>query len=140
MNQENRRKITQLRHQLHSYPELSMQEYRTKDTLINFIKKETDLEVEDRGHWFYACYHCGIPGAESIAFRADFDALAIPEENDLPYCSRIRVSRIAVGMTDTVPFLPDLHWKSHSMVQTRTSISFFSMRRKSVAAERNVQS
>lgn len=88
MNQENRRKITQLRHQLHKYPELSMQEYRTKDTLINFIKKETDLEVEDRGHWFYACYHCGIPGAESIAFRADFDAIAIPEENDLPYCSR----------------------------------------------------
>ena len=88
MNQENRRKITQLRHQLHRYPELSMQEYRTKDTLINFIKKETDLEVTDRGHWFYACYHCGIPGAESIAFRADFDALAIPEENDLPYCSR----------------------------------------------------
>lgn len=88
MNQENRRKITQLRHQLHRYPEISMQEYRTKDTLINFIKKETDLEVTDRGHWFYACYHCGIPGAESIAFRADFDALAIPEENDLPYCSR----------------------------------------------------
>lgn len=80
--------LTALRHELHMYPELSMQEAETKQRLINFIKKETNLEVTDCGRWFYAYYSCGRENVQSIAFRADFDALAIQEDNELPYCSR----------------------------------------------------
>ena len=80
-------KIVDLRHQLHRHPELSMQEVRTKHTLIDFLQKETALPVTDRGRWFYAYYDCGIVGAETIGFRADFDALPMTEENDISYAS-----------------------------------------------------
>ena len=81
-------KITALRHELHMYPELSLCETQTKQRLMNFIKRETDLAVTDCGKWFYAFYPSQKRNAQTIAFRADFDALAIPEENDLPYCSQ----------------------------------------------------
>ena len=47
-------KITALRHELHMYPELSLCETQTKQRLMNFIKRETDLAVTDCGKWFYA--------------------------------------------------------------------------------------
>ena len=31
-----------------------MEEQETKRLLIEFLKKETELELADRGHWFYA--------------------------------------------------------------------------------------
>ena len=80
-------KITALRHELHRFPELSLCESMTKQRLMNFIKRETDLEVTDCGKWFYALYWSPKEHAQSIAFRADFDALAIPETDGLPYCS-----------------------------------------------------
>lgn len=80
-------KITTLRHELHKCPELSLCESMTKRRLMNFIERETDLEVTDCGKWFYALYRSPKEHAQSIAFRADFDALAIPETDGLPYCS-----------------------------------------------------
>ena len=86
-----------------------MQEHHTKEVLMDFLRRETALEVADCGSWFYACYHCiEAPGMEAscreascmetpcmeatlkrpIAFRADFDALPIEEALDLPYASQ----------------------------------------------------
>lgn len=89
MEQNILEKITELRHQLHMHPELSMEEVWTKKTLMDFIKENTKLEVEDRGHWFFAYYNCGKANAETIAFRADFDALPMEEKEGLPYGSKI---------------------------------------------------
>lgn len=104
MNAVNLQKIINLRHSLHACPELSMQEHHTKEVLMDFLRRETALEVADCGSWFYACYHCiEAPGMETscmetpcmeatlkrpIAFRADFDALPIEEALDLPYASQ----------------------------------------------------
>ena len=109
MNAVNLQKIINLRHLLHTCPELSMQEHHTKEVLMDFLRRETALEVADGGSWFYACYHCmEAPGMEAscieasgmetpcmeatlkrpIAFRADFDALPIEETLDLPYASQ----------------------------------------------------
>ena len=105
MKPENLKKITELRHRLHRIPELSMKEVKTKQCLMDFLKKETILEVTDAGRWFYAVcrgreglQRNGLHRATSdeghqnrltqaIAFRADLDALPIEDRSDLPYTS-----------------------------------------------------
>ena len=47
-------KIYDLRRRLHSIPETSMHEMRTKAMLMSFLRENTDLEIVDRGAWFYA--------------------------------------------------------------------------------------
>ncbi len=87
MNKINLQKAIELRHLLHQHPELSMEEKRTKKTLMEFLKKHTNLEVRDRGRWFYAVYRKG-KGVKNIAFRADFDAIKVEEGIVLPYGSK----------------------------------------------------
>ena len=80
--------ITALRHKLHKYPELSGQEFQTKECLKSFICMNTQLKIRDKGTWFYALYEPKVNnGASPIAFRADMDALPIPETISLPYGS-----------------------------------------------------
>lgn len=89
MNQENLKKITELRHELHANPELSNEEKQTRQRLMKFIRENTELSVVDRGRWFYAAYISPKAEAEPIAFRADFDALPIPELCEFPYASKV---------------------------------------------------
>lgn len=89
MDQENLKKIIELRHELHANPELSNEEKETRQRLMGFIKENTDLQVVDRGRWFYAAYISPKAEAEPIAFRADFDALPIQELCELPYASKV---------------------------------------------------
>ena len=62
-----------LRAQLHEMPEASGCEAKTKQTLIEFLRQESDLELVDCGKWFYAA-HREDPDAEGMALRADMDA------------------------------------------------------------------
>ena len=87
MKKENLLKITDLRHELHMYPELSMQERETAERLKSFLIKNTGFRVVDRGGWFYAVKEGKNPGRK-IAFRADMDALPIMEDGALSYHSR----------------------------------------------------
>jgi amidohydrolase len=86
MKKENLRKIIELRHELHKYPELSLEEKETKQRLIQFIRDNSSLRIVDRGDWFYVC-NKEEDEEGGIAFRADMDALPILEELDLPYAS-----------------------------------------------------
>ena len=80
--------IANLRHTLHAHPELSGQETETKKRLMEFIQQHTHLKVVDRGRWFYALYEPKEQnGQPPIGFRADMDALPMPEARDLPYGS-----------------------------------------------------
>lgn len=80
--------IANLRHTLHAHPELSGQETETKKRLMDFIRQHTHLKVVDRGRWFYALYEPKEQnGQPPIGFRADMDALPMPEARDLPYGS-----------------------------------------------------
>lgn len=85
MQESNLQKITDLRHNLHIHAELSTKEEKTKQILMDFIRDNTSLEVVDRGPWFYA-FKDGM-GDNPIAFRADMDALPIPETISLEYGS-----------------------------------------------------
>lgn len=91
--------IMELRKQLHRIPEHSMQEVKTKQLLMDFLKSHTALEIVDCGAWFYAVkraddrvttendktFHVSEVAAEipeqmeeykqPIAFRADMDAV-----------------------------------------------------------------
>jgi len=90
MKKENLQLVTELRHELHTHPELSYEEVWTKQRLIEFLKEHTNnLQIIDEGKkYFYAAYRAG-KGKKNIAFRADFDALPIPETIGLPWASTI---------------------------------------------------
>ena len=87
MNRELLEETIILRHELHRHPELSGQEVNTKKFLMEMISEDTDLEVCDRGSWFYAYYDSGRPGARNVAVRADMDALPMADISGLEYCS-----------------------------------------------------
>ena len=88
MDRENLEKIKQLRHELHAHPELSMKERETKRRLMEFLRENTKLFIEDRGHYFYAYANGKNEELEPIAFRADMDALPMEEKAGLPYGSK----------------------------------------------------
>lgn len=99
MRKEYLEKIIRLRHELHEFPELSLQETHTKARLMSFIKGNTSLNITDMGAWFYVSkLPASFSGASSdeslsslkaIGFRADMDALPINETLNLPYRSRV---------------------------------------------------
>lgn len=89
MDKKNYDLAVELRHELHAHPELSNQEVWTKQHLIDFLKKYTKLEIVNRGRWFYSIYRAKN-GKGNIAFRADFDALPIDENLDVPYNSKVK--------------------------------------------------
>ena len=74
MDQHSIDKIQALRFELHNLAERSGEEKRTKARLMEFIRENTSLRLEDEGQWFCAV-HEEPDAAESIAFRADMDAL-----------------------------------------------------------------
>ncbi len=86
MNEKNLELAIDLRHKLHKYPELSNEEKMTKETLMDFLRYHTSLEVVDKGKWFYAVYYAKNRKG-NIAFRTDFDAIKVLEEMPLNYCS-----------------------------------------------------
>lgn len=67
-------KAINLRRKLHDNPEISGKEVITKKILMDFLAENTTLELFDRGKWFYALHFEG-ENLETIAFRADFDAI-----------------------------------------------------------------
>ena len=88
MDQKNFALATELRHQLHRHPELSLEENWTKQHIIDFLKAHTKLEVVDMGRWCYARYatNSDLPG---IAFRAELDALPVLDDITAPHVSQI---------------------------------------------------
>lgn len=88
MNEKNLALAVELRHALHAHPELSNEEVWTRNTLMAFLRQHTNLEIVDRGKWFYALYRAAQP-KRRIAFRADFDALPIEDGCGKPYASTI---------------------------------------------------
>lgn len=89
MLQERKDEITQIRRHLHEHPELSFHETETAKYIQDFYK-EKDVEVATEvgnGHAVVVTIKGGKPG-KTIALRADFDALPIEEQTDLPFKSK----------------------------------------------------
>lgn len=110
-------KIYDLRHRLHNIPEASMHETQTKAMLMSFLKENTDLEIVDRGAWFYAVLKSTDDGMSDenndrddsrqiaeksanrspIAFRADMDAVCGQDGKPGHYCGHDGHSSILCG-------------------------------------------
>lgn len=78
--------ITELRRKLHSIPEISGKEIKTKSTLMDFLRRHTTLELIPCGDGFYAAHREKSPVKPAIALRADYDALAIPDGGAAHLC------------------------------------------------------
>lgn len=79
--------MVSIRRYLHQHPELSFQEVNTANYITTFYEN-LGIEVKGNvgGNGVVAKIYGAKPG-KTIALRADFDALPIQEENDVPYKS-----------------------------------------------------
>lgn len=89
MLQERKDEITQIRRHLHEHPELSFHEAETANFIQDFYKgKDVEVATEvGNGHAVVVTIKGGKPG-KTIALRADFDALPIEEQTELPFKSK----------------------------------------------------
>ncbi|UCZ54329.1 amidohydrolase [Bacillus shivajii] len=81
--------MVQIRRYLHQHPELSFQEVKTPKYIADYHRKiglEVKEEVGERG--VVATLTGGKPGP-TVALRADFDALPMQDEKDVPYKSKV---------------------------------------------------
>lgn len=86
-----------IRRHLHEYPELSFEEVETPSYIATFHRELGHMVREGvGGRGVVAILRGGKPG-KTVALRADFDALAIQEENDVPYKSKIAGKMHACG-------------------------------------------
>ena len=81
--------LIELRHILHSHPELSGQEALTNGILNEWVKQtRPDQIIERIGGYGLAAKYKGAKPGKRILIRGDIDALHIPEPNGLPYRSQ----------------------------------------------------
>lgn len=93
----NYNEIVGIRRHLHEYPELSFEEVETPSYIATFHRELGHVVREGvGGRGVVAILRGGKPG-KTVALRADFDALAIQEENDVPYKSKIAGKMHACG-------------------------------------------
>ncbi|WP_274365867.1 amidohydrolase [Paenibacillus thermotolerans] len=84
-----REEMIQIRRHLHENPELSFKEENTARYILDFYSGK-DVEVQSNmgnGYGIIVTIKGGKPG-KTIALRADFDALPIVEETELPFKSK----------------------------------------------------
>ena len=75
---------------LHQHPETAMQEENTARYITEVLKSFGDIEVTGGiGKYGIVATLKNGSSPKSIGLRADFDALPIAEENDLPYKSQV---------------------------------------------------
>src|SRR3954466_13728655 len=78
-----------IRRYMHQHPELSFQEFNTAKFIQTFYEN-LDIEVKGQvgGNGVVAKVNGKLPG-RTVALRADFDALPIQDEKDVPYKSLV---------------------------------------------------
>ncbi len=82
-------KLIEWRRHLHAHPEVSFKEYKTTAFIAQALE-EMDIVFERPAKTGLVAHIFGTkPGRQGVlGFRADIDALPMPEENDLPYRSQ----------------------------------------------------
>lgn len=81
--------LVEFRRDLHMYPELSHKEVDTPEKIASFLESiGIDVRTGVGGRGVVGTLKGGKPG-KTIALRADFDALPIQDEKDVPYKSKV---------------------------------------------------
>jgi metal-dependent amidase/aminoacylase/carboxypeptidase family protein len=89
MLESRKEEMIEIRRYLHENPELSFQEEKTAQYIVDFYK-EKDVDIQrnvGNGYGIIVTIKGGKPG-KTIGLRADFDALPIVEETDVPFKSK----------------------------------------------------
>jgi amidohydrolase len=89
MLESRKQEIIDIRRYLHENPELSFKEEKTAQYIADFYKgKDVDIRTNvGNGYGIVVTIKGGKPG-KTIGLRADFDALPIVEETDVPFKSK----------------------------------------------------
>lgn len=89
--------LVDIRRDLHMNPELGFEEVRTPEMIANYLQKlDIDVRTKVGGRGVVGTLCGGKPG-KTIALRADFDALPIQDEKEVPYRSTIDGKMHACG-------------------------------------------
>ncbi|MDI3534782.1 MAG: hypothetical protein PWQ82_1147 [Thermosediminibacterales bacterium] len=80
-------KLIELRRYFHQNPELSWHEYKTSNKIEEELKK-LGIQTERITETGVIGYIKGAEPGRTVALRADIDAIAVNEENDIPYKSK----------------------------------------------------
>ncbi|NPA10847.1 MAG: amidohydrolase [Epsilonproteobacteria bacterium] len=77
-----------IRRHIHEYPDLSGEEYPTRDFVLSKLEKRVD-KIKTFNDFAGAVVDIVVDeNLPTVAFRADMDALPIKEENEVPYRSK----------------------------------------------------
>lgn len=79
--------LIDIRRDIHKYPELGMDEYRTRDKIIEHLTAMGIPYEKDIANTAVVGLIKGEKEGKTVALRADMDALPIQELNDVPYKS-----------------------------------------------------
>ena len=90
-------KIVENRRYLHQHPELSFQEQNTSHFIAEQLKAYGIEVHENIGGYGVVGYIRALNPSKTICLRADFDALPIPDEKDVPYKSTVEGVSHACG-------------------------------------------
>ena len=89
--------LISVRRDLHSTPELGLEEFITKDKIIKYLK-EINIDYKTfENHTGIVAYINTLNAKKTIAIRTDIDALPITELNDLDYKSLFNGKMHACG-------------------------------------------
>ena len=87
--QANRAQMEQWFEHLHRNPELSMQEEKTAQFIAGLLRQWGDEVETGIGKYGIVASLTAGDGQKAVGLRADFDAVPIQEDNDLPYKSAV---------------------------------------------------
>ncbi|WP_028393335.1 M20 family metallopeptidase [Bacillus cihuensis] len=113
--------MIQIRRYLHENPELSFKEEKTAQYIADFYQgKDVDIQTNvGNGYGIIVTIKGGKPG-KTIGLRADFDALPIVEEADVPFKSKNEGVMHACGHDGHTAYLLVL---ADCLIQLKDSIS-----------------
>lgn len=81
--------MVDIRHDIHMYPEIGLEEYRTTDRIVKELEAIGVEYVRFDPVGAMCDIKGNLPGNGKVALRADIDALPLQEETGLPYESKI---------------------------------------------------
>jgi len=121
MLEDRKEEMIQIRRYLHEHPELSFKEEKTAHYIIDFYKgKDVDIQTNvGNGYGIIVTIKGGKPG-KTIGLRADFDALPIYEETDVPFKSKNEGVMHACGHDGHTAYLLVL---ADCMIQLQSELS-----------------
>lgn len=92
--------LISIRRELHMYPELAAEEYRTAELIAKTLREIPGMEVFEglaEGTGVAGILTGASPDGACVMLRADIDALRVQEDLPLPYRSRIQGQMHACG-------------------------------------------